>query len=109
MASSFMDKTGLTRLWNNIKDYIAKQSFYYNYNLTPKTTKINKVGDVVTSIVETSSELTATTTFSVIGSVKTITTNLIMNSGQWNYKKTVTITRTQTSVDIVESYSQFVR
>lgn len=109
MPTSFIDKIGLTRLWANTKAYVAKLMFNLTYGLENRTTSINKTNGVTTSIVETSTGAVATTTFSTVGAVRTITTNLIVNEGIWNYRRTITITTITTGVTIVESYLQIAK
>lgn len=86
---------------------LAEQGFNRYYGLITKTTAINKdTSGVVTNIVETSSEAVATTTFSTSGSTKTITTQIVPTSGDYNYTKTATITSGSSGVSISETYTR---
>lgn len=88
-------------------DAITQKEFERYYALISKTTNIKKDSSGnVTSIVETSNEATATTTFAVSGTTTTITTALVPTSGNYKYTKTSTIVTATSGVTITESFAK---
>lgn len=99
--SNFLDKNGLTYFWGKIKALM----FYKYYGLFSKTTTVNKdVYGNITSIVETSEEVTSTTTFVVVDNVTAITEVIVPSTGSWKYVKTTMVTTNMLSIIVNESY-----
>lgn len=94
----------------NQVDAATKAAFERYYSLVDKTTKINKNSDGKTSsIVETSSEAVSTTTFKATDNSKIITTQIVPNSGNYNYTKTTKIETVEGGKLITESYEKTVK
>lgn len=94
----------------NQVDAATKAAFERYYSLVDKTTKINKNSDGKTSsIVETSSEAVSTTTFKTTDNGKIITTQIVPNSGNYNYTKTTKIEAIEGGKLITESYEKTVK
>lgn len=94
----------------NQVDAATKAAFERYYSLVDKTTKINKNSDGKTSsIVETSSEAVSTTTFKTTDNGKIITTQIVPNSGNYNYTKTTKIEAIDGGKLITESYEKTVK
>ncbi|MDD3040021.1 hypothetical protein [Bacteroides sp.] len=99
--SNFLDMNGLTYFWGKIKALM----FYKYYGLFSKTTTVNKdVDGNITSIVETSDEVTSTVTFSVTDNVTTVTEVIVPFAGSSKYVKTTIVTTNVLSIVTNESY-----
>lgn len=101
-----LDGDVATRLQNEI-DALAEKEFNHFYGLTTKMTNVIKdqTGKTI-SIVETSDEFIATTSFSQSGNKKTILTLIEPQIGNWNYEKKTNIIPNDLGVNIEESYTR---
>lgn len=93
-------------LQNQIR-ILNQKDFERYYGMVDKSTRVNKDSQGNTlSIVETTSEATATTTFEDKEIGKVITTILIPEEGVWNYEKIVTISQDVNDKVISEIYER---
>ena len=103
-------QTMLDNALSNMEDTLenmAEEQFNMYYGLMSKTTAINKNSDGdLTSIVETSADAVATSTFSTSGTTTTITTALIPTEGDYNYTKTTVIAEVTNGYTVTESYTR---
>lgn len=107
-SNSFLDDTGLQRLWAKVKQEIAESGGGGGgtpswWTLLNKDTTINKTTGQIT---ESNSDGTAVTTSTINGNVKTITTVITPTAGDKIYTQTTTITETETQTTIVERYTE---
>lgn len=87
-------------------ELLAQKEFKMFYELVNRTTAINKDGNGdITSIVETSSDAVATSTFVTSGTTTTITTALVPTQGDYDYTKQTVIAESVSGYTITENYT----
>lgn len=104
-----LDTDAAGNLQNQFNE-LAEQEFNRYYGLVNKQTSVNKDSSGNTqSIVETSSESVATTTFNDVSGNKIITTLIVPTEGPWQYTKTTTISNVSGGVEIEEVFTKNVK
>lgn len=100
---SAMD-SDLDEFESSLNDVIEKE-FLKTFELVAKTTTITEGnnGDV---IVQTTSEGTATTTFSKSGTTDTITTVVVPTEGEYDYTKVTTISTNNGTTSVSTTYTR---
>lgn len=100
-----LDEATAGHLQNEI-EAIQKDLFNKYYGLIAKTTEITKTATGDKRIIETSSEAVVTTTIHKNSSTETVVTSAVVpTSGNFNYTKTTTITKSTSETLIQESYT----
>ena len=82
-------------LQNQINEIVEREFARYYDMVTKVTDVIKDASGKTQSIVATASDATATTTFETTAVGKVITTVIVPTSGNWDYTKVVTITKTE--------------
>lgn len=100
-----MLNNALTNIEDTLEDF-AKEQFEMFYGLVNKVSNYSDDGwGNLTSVVETSSDAVATSTFVVSGTTITITTTVEPTTGDYNYIKTTIIEEITNGHTITESYT----
>lgn len=93
-------------LQNQVNEIVEREFARY-YDMVTKVTDVIKNANGRTErIVATAADATATTTFEDTNAGKVITTVIIPTSGNWDYTKVVTITKTETGTHFEETVTK---